>query len=281
MEFGGEEAVVEVSDPGARRHGERFGRGERFGAVQVHFQGWVAEHGAPFRRERFQHGVEQLLVESAVMLQVVVAVVPFAEFADEAALQDVDDVAVLAQQGPQLAQVLQGGGGGRPVERRRQFVREAQQALGFSFTQFQEKALDVLQFAGGKVLAVAVAHQKAVALHDGDAVVGEEVELVLPLGVAELQAVEAVAANQMRHAGDVDVLKHGFFRPAVEFELFVMTRAHAGDFAGDGAEVHLSPKTAFGIGQPHAAVAIVRPNSSVVLLHWWSSGRRKRETEAN
>ena len=84
---------------------------------------------------------------------------------------------------------------------------------------------DVVQFLlrQGLAFAETVIHQETVALHDGDAVVGEIIELVFPLAVGEFDAVQPVAADQMRHAGNIGILIDGYFTAAVQFQLFEVT----------------------------------------------------------
>ena len=148
-------------------------------------------------------------MKRTVALQQMIAVVPFAKFADEAALQDINDVAVFPQQRPQLAQMLQvvaAVGLGQVGDNSYAKRNSALALLSRSF----RKNLDVVQFASWQVLAVAVAHQEAVALHDGNAVIAEEIEFILPLGMAG-----SMPSGGCRGSGgarrNVDVLKNRLF----------------------------------------------------------------------
>jgi hypothetical protein len=60
--------------------------------------------------------VHQFPVKSEIILQVVVTVVPFPEFTDKSALQDVDHIRIFVQQRFQLLQMAQDIRSGRPVE---------------------------------------------------------------------------------------------------------------------------------------------------------------------
>ena len=195
------------------------------------------------------------------------AVVPFAKLPDKAALQHVNHVFVALQQRRQLADMLQRRLRRRPCQRRRQLIRKTQQQFHASRANFREKRLDVVQLALRQITTIVIAVQKTITLHDGHAVIREKVDFILPLRMAEFDAVQAISANQMRHARHVNILEHRHFRPTIQFVPFAMARACSRDFPWNAAEIHLRPEAALRIPQPRPAMQIIRPYAAKLLFH--------------
>ena len=89
----------------------------------------------------------------------------------------------------------------------------------------QKKLLDVGKFFRRQRTSCtkAVVHQKAVTLHDRNSIIGKVVQFIFPLAVRKFNAVEPVAADQVRNARHVNVLVNRSFAAAIQFELFEMT----------------------------------------------------------
>ena len=96
------ETVAEVSDPCLRKSGKRRCFIDRSIAVDFALQIGVAHHRAAVCRQNFQHARKQLPAELLVLLQVMETVMKLAELADKAALEDIDHIAVFADQRSQL-----------------------------------------------------------------------------------------------------------------------------------------------------------------------------------
>ena len=92
-------------------------------------------------------------------------------------------------------------------------------------------------------------------------------QLKLRMAVGEFDAVQPVAADEVRHAGNVGILVDRHFTASVQFQLFEVTGTHAGDFAGQAAEIHFIAETAFRIAQGPAAVQIVGTDPAEFPLH--------------
>ncbi len=195
---------------------ERLRLSKRLVAEEAPLVDRAAQHRLALGRQDFEDGLQEVLLEGEVVLEMVVAVVPFAELADEAALENVDNVAVGADERRKLGEMLQNRRAGGAADGGRQFVGEAEERLCAAFAQFAEESLNVGDLLRRDVAPVLVFHQEDIALHDCQAVVREEVQLVLPLAVAKLKPCEAIAANEVRNARHLPVLVDRRLRAAVE-----------------------------------------------------------------
>ena len=256
------EVVVEVADSRRSGSGKRLGFGERRVPEKRSFQPGVPEHGFLPLRQGFQNGGEKFPAETGILLQMMETVMKFSEPADEAALQNIDHILIPMKQRPQLSDVFQHGSRRGACRGRVQLVGETQQRLGAGFAQFPEKCFDVLQLFRRERTPVTIVHQETIALHNGHAVIGEIVQLVLPLRMGELHRVQPVAAYQARTAGQCLVLARRLEAAPVQLVLLAVTGAGSGGFTGNRAEIDLRAESPFRISQPHPAVRIIRTNAA-------------------